>query len=319
MKRLKKITSGIIAPFPIGTAPRAGEILLACLHGVKAMSTHPLPGLLCNPVDEAPGPDLHNPLVSRVQALLENKFDLIKQFLRANSNAFFPGRSGLTKVARCFKEDRRKSPAREPRQEAGLCAAGPTSAHRQQSLHDCTTLPECKLADTGTPTQHETDWIPLIKAAVPPGAPSAPARTLGCNASKCDARDETPPGAGDFDLAGNCVLCVGGRAGLYSEYRRLIEASGGSLLIYRGDHQSDEDPLPLLLAHADMVVCPVDCVNHHTYFTVKRYCKRSGKACVLLDRSGLPTFRKGVESLAARVVRSAAGGNSAQSMSSNLA
>ncbi|HEU4855388.1 MAG TPA: DUF2325 domain-containing protein, partial [Nitrosospira sp.] len=56
--------------------------------------------------------------------------------------------------------------------------------------------------------------------------------------------------------------------------------------------------LPVLLDHADMVVCPMDCVNHTVFFTVKRYCRRSGKPCVLLDRSSLSTFRKGIATLA---------------------
>jgi hypothetical protein len=48
-----------------------------------------------------------------------------------------------------------------------------------------------------------------------------------------------------------------------------------------------------------MIVCPIDCVNHHAFFAVKRYCKHSGKPCVLLERSGLPTFCKGIAALAA--------------------
>jgi hypothetical protein len=69
------------------------------------------------------------------------------------------------------------------------------------------------------------------------------------------------------------------------------------LLIYRGNQKGDTDRLPALLACADMVICPVDCVNHETYFAVKSYCKKSNKLCALLDRSDLPTFSKGVDTL----------------------
>ena len=103
------------------------------------------------------------------------------------------------------------------------------------------------------------------------------------------------------NLSGRCVLCVDGRVALYPEYRRAVAAFGGNLLIYRSQPQRDAEsqPLPALLEQADMVICPVDCVNHHAFFTVKRYCRYSGTPCVLLERSGLSTFRVGIAALAA--------------------
>ncbi len=140
----------------------------------------------------------------------------------------------------------------------------------------------------GTP---DPNWAKLIKTAVA----SSPADRPDHN-----ARAEKLSGCcGDSDLAGRRVLCVGGRAALYPEYRRAVETTGGSLLIYRGDQQHDPDCLPALLACADALLCPVDCVNHAAYFAVKRYCEHSGKPCALLERSDLPTFRKGVAVLAA--------------------
>jgi hypothetical protein len=138
------------------------------------------------------------------------------------------------------------------------------------------------------------DWVPLIKAAAPAAVfPSA-------HLSDRNACAERPSGRCDgSDLAGRCVLCVGGRAALYPEYRRVVETSGGSLLIYRDDRQGDADHLPTLFARADALLCPVDCVDHDVFFAVKCYCKHSGKPCALLARSDLPTFRKGVAVLAA--------------------
>ena len=100
------------------------------------------------------------------------------------------------------------------------------------------------------------------------------------------------------DISIKYVLCVGGRGKLYPEYRCLIESLGGNLLIYRGNQKGDTDRLPDLLTYADMVICPVDCVNHETYFAVKHFCRKSGKPCALLDRCDLTTFGKGVEILA---------------------
>ncbi|MBI0420895.1 MAG: DUF2325 domain-containing protein, partial [Nitrosospira sp.] len=77
------------------------------------------------------------------------------------------------------------------------------------------------------------------------------------------------------DLEGRCVLCVGGLAALYTKYRRVVETAGGKLLIYRGDQQHDSNCLLALLACADALLCPIDCVNHAAYFAAIEYCKHS--------------------------------------------
>lgn len=117
--------------------------------------------------------------------------------------------------------------------------------------------------------------------------------------SACGECDEKHSGrCGGSDLSGRSVLCVGGRAALYPEYRRVVEASGGYFLTHDGGREDSMNRLPALLARADVVVCPADCLSHSAYYAVKRYCKRFGKPCALLDRSGLSTFRKGVEAIA---------------------
>lgn len=118
------------------------------------------------------------------------------------------------------------------------------------------------------------------------------------------------------DLAGQSVLCVGGRARLYREYRQLVKAYGGDLVICRssrteadareGDNTESHPAgghLDALLDRADMVVCPIDCIDHNDYFAVRHYCKRTGKPCAFLRRSCLPSFCKGVEILAGCVSR----------------
>jgi len=144
----------------------------------------------------------------------------------------------------------------------------------------------------------QPDRVLLIKAATPAAeSPSAHCPDLNACTKKLSSL------ADGSDLAGRCVLCVGGRAALYPEYRRVVEAAGGSLLTYRGDRHGDADRLPTLLAHADALLCPVDCVDHEAYFAAKHYCKHSGKPCALLERSDLSTFRKGVKVLAASATR----------------
>ncbi len=135
------------------------------------------------------------------------------------------------------------------------------------------------------------NWTPLIKANTTFSSAVCTSSHCTCNEIRINHRTNCP------ELSEKYVLCIGGRGRLYPEYRCLVESLGGKLLIYRGNQKGDADHLPALLTCADMVVCPVDCVNHETYFAVKYFCNKSGKPCALLDRSDLPTFRKGIETL----------------------
>lgn len=97
-------------------------------------------------------------------------------------------------------------------------------------------------------------------------------------------------------LAGKIVLCIGGRVALYSDYQELVEIAGGNFIGYRGaDMQSDQ--LKKLLDQANMVICPVDCINHEDFFFVKNYCAITGKICTFLARSTLLNFQQGLKIL----------------------
>lgn len=167
----------------------------------------------------------------------------------------------------------------------------------QKLANEWQTLLKHKLANTTTTrAAPNTDWVPLVKAVATPATFTA-ARPMDCSAcakkqvGRCDR----------FALRGRSVLCVGGRAALYPEYRRAVETSGGKFLLYRGDLYDDAGHLSAMLARADVVVSPVDCVNHEAYFTAKNYCKYSGRPYALLERSDLLTFRKGLKILAIQV------------------
>ena len=107
-------------------------------------------------------------------------------------------------------------------------------------------------------------------------------------------------------LAGQSVLCVGGRIKLYPQYREFVKALNGNLMTFHGDTNDCLDHLHHLLERADLIICPVDCINHHAFFIVKYYCKYTGKPCVLLDRSWSATFHKGLELLTTMVCNHAA-------------
>lgn len=95
-------------------------------------------------------------------------------------------------------------------------------------------------------------------------------------------------------LTGYSVLCIGGRAKLYPQYKQLIEDSGGKLLTFHGNSNDQLGRLSRLLEQTDMIICPIDCINHEAFLIVKYYCQCSSKPCILLDRSETNTFRAGV-------------------------
>ncbi len=102
----------------------------------------------------------------------------------------------------------------------------------------------------------------------------------------------------DCRLNRHTILCVGGYRKLYPDYQTIISDVGGIFLPFHGDSDESLNKLPHLLEEADMIICAADCVDHEAFFWVKRYCKHSGKTCVLLDRSKLGTFKQGVQKLA---------------------
>lgn len=98
-------------------------------------------------------------------------------------------------------------------------------------------------------------------------------------------------------LGGRRLLCVGGRCNLTSQYRDLVEKSGGQFVWHDGGRDESLPRLQELLHGADAVICPADCVSHPAYYQIKRHCKRTDKPCVLLRNSGLATFAAGLARL----------------------
>jgi hypothetical protein len=102
----------------------------------------------------------------------------------------------------------------------------------------------------------------------------------------------------EAQLAGRCVLCIGGRTNLVDGYRRLVETSGGRFLHHDGGQEESLHRIDAIVAGADAVVCQAGCVSHAAYYRLKDACKRLGKPCVFVQSPGIGSFARGLAALA---------------------
>lgn len=114
------------------------------------------------------------------------------------------------------------------------------------------------------------------------GVPGEEPGTAGCE------RDRSL----EAELAGRCVLCVGGRSGLVDGYRKLVEYRGGSFLHHDGGQEESLHRIDAAVANADAVVCQSACISHAAYWRLKDACKKLGKPCVFVRSPGVGSFAR---------------------------
>ncbi len=93
-------------------------------------------------------------------------------------------------------------------------------------------------------------------------------------------------------LSDRAVLCVGGRDAVLAQYRELVERQGGRFVHHDGGREQTQRQLGAVLGAADLVICQTGCISHSAYGLVKLYCKRTGKPCVFVQRSGQASFEQ---------------------------
>jgi len=104
------------------------------------------------------------------------------------------------------------------------------------------------------------------------GAELAAAESALRQAAAAEGQGADAPAAA---LAGLRVAYVGGRPGATAALRRLVESAGGELMLHDGGLEARKGLLGGLLQGADMVVFPVDCIDHDSMHTIKRLCERA--------------------------------------------
>lgn len=113
------------------------------------------------------------------------------------------------------------------------------------------------------------------------------AGTAGCGRS-CPAAAQ---------LAGRCILCIGGKTNLVEGYRRLVETQGGHFLHHDGGQEESLHRIDAAVSSADAVICQAGCVSHAAYYRLKEACKKLGKPCVFVQSPGVGSFARGLAAL----------------------
>ncbi|WP_158218898.1 DUF2325 domain-containing protein [Roseateles aquatilis] len=102
---------------------------------------------------------------------------------------------------------------------------------------------------------------------------------------------ETGPDGSDVALlAARRVLYVGGRPSSTPAIRDFVHRHGGEFLHHDGGLESRKGLLSALLPRADLVVFPVDCVDHDSVANLKRLAERHQVPFVPLRSASLASF-----------------------------
>jgi hypothetical protein len=103
--------------------------------------------------------------------------------------------------------------------------------------------------------------------------------------------------AGEF-LKNKRVLYVGGRPASNRAIKSLVESACGELSIHDGGIEDRKGLLVAAMPSADLVVFPVDCIDHDSMSTLKRVCERHGVPFHPLRSASVASFSALVARLA---------------------
>ena len=90
------------------------------------------------------------------------------------------------------------------------------------------------------------------------------------------------------------ILYVGGRPHLLAKLRGMVAQAGATLLDHDGGLEDNDALLASLIARADVVMFPVDCVSHRAVGAIKRGCEKSGRPFIALRSASASAFLAGM-------------------------
>ncbi len=95
-------------------------------------------------------------------------------------------------------------------------------------------------------------------------------------------------------VQGRRILYVGGRPGTTTAIRDLVTRHGGSFRSHDGGLEDRKGLLAPAVASSDVVVFPVDCIDHDSAGNIKRLCTRNQVPYIPLRSAGIASFVAGL-------------------------
>jgi len=105
-----------------------------------------------------------------------------------------------------------------------------------------------------------------------------------------DAPNTQDSSPGLAALAGQRLLYVGGRPSTNAAIRNLCMQAGIELMVHDGGIEDRKGLLNAAVPGAELVLFPVDCVDHDSVGKLKRLCQRHGVSFVPLRSAGVGSF-----------------------------
>ncbi|CAL8478800.1 protein of unknown function (plasmid) [Caballeronia sp. S22] len=100
-------------------------------------------------------------------------------------------------------------------------------------------------------------------------------------------------------MSGKRVVYVGGRPNSNAVLKALVDAAGGELIVHDGGIEDRKGLLAAALPNADVVLFPVDCIDHDSMSMLKRVCERHGVEYSPLRTASVASFVEFVARLTA--------------------
>lgn len=191
-----------------------------------------------------------------------------------------------------LKEEARQLGAQSSRQqapdelEALLAQARSELAERdsRMALH----VARCEVAERRLQASEElAASLQAQLARLEQEANAARAETLAIEQALGAVMAEDGSGSTLPPLQGKCIAYIGGRPGTVATLARLVADAGGQLLAHDGGIEERRGALPAVLARADTVLFPVDCISHPAMHAIKRHGEQGGATWHPLRSSGV--------------------------------
>jgi hypothetical protein len=99
-------------------------------------------------------------------------------------------------------------------------------------------------------------------------------------------------------VSGRRIVYVGGRPNSNAMLRSMVESAGGELTIHDGGIEDRKGLLAAALPNADLVLFPVDCIDHDSMSMLKRVCERHSVNYAPLRTASVASFVEFIARLA---------------------